>query len=94
MTKTFAALATVAALAIGSVTAPTKADAYCYGCAVGAGVVAGALLGTAIAASSNPYYGGGYYAPAPVYAGPPCGWQTQRFWNGYNWTYRRVQVCY
>jgi hypothetical protein len=36
----------------------------------GVGFAAGALLGGAIAAGSQPYYGPGpYYAPAPVYGG-------------------------
>ena len=98
MTKTFAALATAAALAVGTLAVPNTADARCYGCAVGAGVLAGALIGTAIAANSGAYYGPGpgpaYYGPAPVYASAPCYWQTQRFWNGFNWDYRRVRVCY
>jgi len=94
MTKTFAALATAAALAVGTLSVPGKADAHCYGCAVGAGVLAGALIGSAIAANSGPYYGGPtYYAPAPAYAGP-CSWQTQRYWDGFGWSFRRVQVCY
>ena len=93
MTKTLAALATAAALAVGTLAVPNKADAGCYGCAVGAGVLAGALIGSAIAANSGPYYGGGYYAPAPVYAGP-CSWQNQRYWDGFGWNFRRVRVCY
>jgi hypothetical protein len=91
MTKTLLAFATAATLAAGTLAVPSTADAHCFGCAVGAGIVAGALLGTAVAASSGPYYGGGYYAPA---YGAPCYWQTQRFWNGFNWDYRRVRVCY
>ena len=37
-----------------------------------------------------PYYGG----PAYVAADPGgCYWQRQRFWDGYAWRIRRVQVC-
>jgi hypothetical protein len=49
------------------------------------------------------YYGPGpYAAPAPYYGGPAyvaaedpygCYWQRQRFWDGYAWRIRRVQVC-
>lgn len=48
------------------------------GAGIGIGLAAGALLGGAIAAGANPYYGPGYgygygapvYAPAPVYVQP------------------------
>lgn len=66
MKKVLIALAAVATLAIGTLSAPKPADARCYGCAVGAGVVAGvaagAIVGSAIA-NSQPRY----YAPAPGY---------------------------
>ena len=66
MKKTMLALATVATMAAGTLSAPTTADARCYGCAVGAGVAAGviggAIIGGAIA-NSQPRY----YAPAPGY---------------------------
>jgi hypothetical protein len=55
MKKTMLALATVATMAVGTMSAPTTADARCYGCAVGAGVAAGviggAIIGGAIANS-------------------------------------------
>jgi hypothetical protein len=66
MKKALIALAAVAALATGILSGPTTADARCYGCGVGAGVVgglaAGAIIGSAIA-NSQPRY----YAPAPGY---------------------------
>ena len=66
MKKTMLALATAAAMAVGTLSVPTTADARCYGCAVGAGVAAGviggAIIGGAIA-NSQPRY----YAPAPGY---------------------------
>jgi hypothetical protein len=66
MKKTIFALATAATLAAGNLSAPTAANAGCYGCAVGAGVAAGviggAIIGGAIA-NSQP----GYYGPAPGY---------------------------
>jgi len=88
MKKTMLALATVATMAVGTLSVPTTADARCYGCAVGAGVAAGviggAIIGGAIA-NSQPRY----YAPAPGYvvyecygapypAGFPCGYLSRR----------------
>jgi hypothetical protein len=35
-----------------------------------------------------------YYAPAPVYVEEPaCRLVRERFWDGYGWQFRRVQVC-
>jgi hypothetical protein len=68
-------IAVAAALAGGTMSAPTTADARCYGCAVGAGIVAGAIIGGAIANSQPRYYGPGpaYYYGGPGYYGPPPG---------------------
>ena len=97
---------TAAALSVAAL--PTTADARCHGCGVAAGVVgglaAGAIIGSAIAgprAYEVPppaYYGP---APAPVYVepapeyyeGPACHIERQRFWDGYSWRHRRVEVC-
>ena len=66
MKKALVALAAVATLATATLSAPQQAEARCYGCAVGVGVVgglaAGAIIGSAIA-NSQPHY----YAPAPGY---------------------------
>ena len=66
MKKTIFALATAATLAVGTLSAPTTADARCYGCAVGAGVAAGviggAIIGGAIANSAAGLSG---YATGP-----------------------------
>ena len=66
MRKVLFAIAAAATLAASTMTAPTPAEARCYGCAVGAGVAAGviggAIIGGAIA-NSQPRY----YAPAPGY---------------------------
>ena len=93
MTKMFAALATATVLAVGTLAVPTTASAHCHGCYIGGGILAGALIGSAIAANSGPSYayGPGY---APAYAGSPCVWRRERFWDGYGWRSRRVQVCY
>jgi hypothetical protein len=100
MTRTLATFAVAASLAAGAVALPKEANATCFGCYVGAGVVGGLLLGAALA--SPPVYAAPppvYVAPAPtvVYAAPappPCYWQTQRVWTGYNWAYQRARVCY
>jgi hypothetical protein len=100
MSRTLATLAVAATLAAGAVALPKEANATCFGCYVGAGVVGGLLLGAAIA-SAPPVYAAPpppvYVVPAPVAvvaAPPPCYWQTQRVWTGYNWAYQRVRVCY
>jgi hypothetical protein len=82
---------------------PTSADARCHGCGVGAGIIgglaAGAIIGSAIANS-----GPRYVAPAPAYGPPPpayyapeygpvCHIERQRFWDGYGWRHRRIEVC-
>jgi hypothetical protein len=104
MRKTLMALAAVATLAISAVAAPAPAHAQRgLGAAVAGGIIGGAIVGGAIASSPYPYgyYGPppGYYAPGPAYYGPAyaaapgCYWQRQRFWDGYAWQIRSVQVC-
>jgi hypothetical protein len=65
MKKALIAFAAAATLATATLSAPQTAEARCYGCAVGAGVIgglaAGAIIGGAIA-NSYPRY-----APAPGY---------------------------
>ena len=33
------------------------------------------------------------YGPLAWQASSPCHWSHQRYWDGYGWTVRRVQVC-
>ncbi len=73
------ALAGAASIGLVSVAAtPTPADAWCVGCAVGAGIIgglaAGAIVGSAVA-NSPYYYPPGYYYPPPPpgYYPPPPG---------------------
>ena len=70
MKRIAVAMLAAAAIAAGTMSAPTAADARCYGCGVGAGFLAGAIIGGAIANSQQRYYGPppGYY-----YDGPPPG---------------------
>ena len=67
MHKTLIGLAAAAGLGLATVAAPAPANAYCVGCAVGAGVlggvVAGAIVGNAIANSPPPPPPPGYYPP-------------------------------
>ena len=107
MRKTIYALAAAATIAVGTLAAPTTADAQrCRGCAVGAGIIgglaAGAIIGGAIA-NSQPRY----YEPAPVYGPPPpayveppdyvdgpvCHTERQQVWDGNAYRTRRIQVC-
>src|SRR6266404_3225866 len=56
------------------------------------GLIGGALLGGALA--SRPAPPPVYYAPAPVYVEEPaCRVVRERYWDGYGWVYRRVEVC-
>jgi drug/metabolite transporter (DMT)-like permease len=96
MRRTWLALA-LAFVGVASVSAPQTAQAYCVGCAVGAGAIgglaAGAIIGSAIAAPP-PYYGPGPYYAAPP--GPGCYYTRQPVWDPMIGAYRRgprVLVC-
>ena len=88
MKKTFAALIAVATIA-GSLAATPASAQRGVGAAVVGGLIGGAIIGGAIA-SSRPAYG------EPVYvedAPPACRLVRERFWDGYEWRFRRVEVC-
>ena len=87
MKKTFAALVAVAAIAGSLATTPASAQRG-LGAAVAGGIIGGAIVGGAIA-SSRPAYGG----PVYVEEAPPCRMVRERFWDGYGWRFRRVEVC-
>jgi hypothetical protein len=108
MKKTLMAGVAVATLAVSAVAVPAPAQAQ-RGVAAGvaAGLIGGAIVGGAIASQNRYYYGPGYYGPGydgyyaggPAYVvepgyGPDCGWQRQRFWDGFAWRVRNVRVCY
>ena len=86
MKKTFAAFVAVATIA-GSLAATPASAQRGLGAAVAGGIIGGAIVGGAIA-SSHPVYVEG--PPGPP---PGCYWQRQRFWDGYAWNFRNVQVC-
>jgi hypothetical protein len=94
--KTLTTIAAALTLGIVAIATPQPAAAGNYGGAVAAGVIGGLAAGAIIgsAAASGPYYAPGYYyGPAPVYYGGGCYWTRERFWDGWNWRVRRVQVC-
>jgi hypothetical protein len=88
MKKSFAAFVAVATIVSAFAVTPASAQRG-LGAAVAGGIIGGAIVGGAIAATAPPPA----YGP-PVYVeGPPCRWVRQRFWDGYEWAFRRVQVC-
>jgi hypothetical protein len=89
MTKTISALLAVATVAGALATTPASAQRG-VAAGVAAGLIGGAIVGGAIA-SSRPAYA----APAPVYVeeAPACRMVRERFWDGYGWRFRRVEVC-
>lgn len=89
----FLAVVTIAgslATAMPSASARDRGGAIAAG--VGLGILGGAIAGAAIANSAPaPAYG---YGPGPAYVEEPaCRLVRERFWDGYNWRFRRVQVC-
>ena len=70
MHKSLVALVGAAGIGFAALAAPAPANADCFGCAVGAGVLgglfAGAVVGSAIANSPPPPPG--YYPPPPLRA--------------------------
>ena len=86
MKKTLAAFVAVATIAGSLAATPASAQRY-LGAAVAGGLIGGTIVGGAVAASR----------PAPVYveeAPPPgCRFVRERFWDGYAWRFRRVEVC-
>jgi len=86
MNKTLAALLALAMVAAFG-TSPASAQ-RALGAAIAGGIVGGAIVGGAVAASQAP--------PPPVYVAPgpgPCRWVRERYWDGYDWRFRRVQYC-
>jgi hypothetical protein len=77
----FAALALATLAVTGTIASTTQAQAKPLGWGVGAGLVGAAIVGTAIAASSNGYYDG--YRR--------CGWVRQ--FDAYGNYMGRVRTC-
>jgi hypothetical protein len=94
MGKTASAIA-AATLAAGPFLLPAPATAENGQIAAGVvgGLIGGTLLGSALA-RPVPAPPPVYYAPAPVYVEEPvCRLVRERYWDGYGWVFRRVQVC-
>ena len=108
MKRTILAVAAASVIAAGTLSAPTAANAGCYGCGVGAGVaggiIAGAIIGGAVANSQPRYYApepgyvvyGGYREPYPVAC--PGGYWARRpiafdaYGNPIRWSHARF-IC-
>jgi hypothetical protein len=101
MHKALLGLAAAASIGLASLAAPNTANAGCYGCAVGAGVLggvaAGAIIGSAIA--NNPPPPPAYYPPPPAAYYPPPPPPPPGYGPGYAqlapgcyWGHRRVWV--
>ncbi|MGA2289790.1 hypothetical protein [Bradyrhizobium sp.] len=88
MKKTLAAFVAVATIA-GSLAATPASAQRGLAAGLAGGIIGGAIVGGAIA-SSRPAYGGPVYVEE---APPPCRWVRERFWDGYSWRFRRVEVC-
>jgi len=74
---------------------PASAENGQIAAGVVGGLIGGALLGGALAARPAPPPPSVYYAPEPVYVEEPaCRLVRERYWDGYGWQFRRVQVCY
>ncbi len=84
--KSRIAAVALAALAVTGTMASTTSQAQAkplgWGWGVGAGIATAAIVGTAIAASNQPYYGG-YHR---------CGWVAQ--YNAYGQFVGNVRTCY
>jgi hypothetical protein len=87
-----------AALTVGSslaVAPRAKAEGGQIAAGVAGGLLGGMLLGGALAARPAPPPPV-YYAPPPerVYVEEPaCRMIRERYWDGYDWRFRRVEVC-
>jgi hypothetical protein len=103
MRKSLLGLAAATAVGLASLAGPSTANAGCYGCAVGAGIIggvaAGAIIGSAIANNPPPppaYYPPppppGYYPPPPGAYGPPPGPGYAQLAPGCYWAKRQVWV--
>jgi hypothetical protein len=69
--------------------APARAENGQIAAGVVGGLIGGALLGGALARPPQVYY-----APEPVYVEEPaCRLVRERYWDGYGWQFRRIQIC-
>ncbi|QQO33839.1 hypothetical protein JJC00_36035 [Bradyrhizobium diazoefficiens] len=83
--KTKIAAVALAALTVtaGVASATSSAQAKPLGWAIGAGIATAAIVGTAVAASNQPYYYGGYHH---------CGWSPR--YNAFGQYVGSIRTCY
>lgn len=83
--KTKIAAVALAALTVttGVASTTSSAQAKPLGWAIGAGIATAAIVGTAVAASNQPYYYGGYHH---------CGWSPR--YNAFGQYVGSVRTCY
>ncbi len=94
MKKSFVAFVAAATIATSLAATPASAQRG-LGAAIAGGLIGGAIVGGAIAASPPPpppYAYGAYGGPVYV-EDPGCRFVRERFWDGYDWRFRRVEVC-
>ena len=92
MFKSLTGVALAGVLAVGAVAASSQnAEARCYGCAVGAGVVGGLAAGAIIGSAFAPRYGYGYYGGGPAYGYGPAYYGGGGYYGGNAYYGRR---CY
>lgn len=89
--KTSLAATLIATTLAGAGTAVTTApaEAHCFGCAVGAGVAGGLLLGGLLSAAAEPRYQERIY----VEDAPRCTVRYRNVYDGYHWHHQRVTTC-
>ncbi|MDT3688108.1 MAG: hypothetical protein RO009_24070 [Pseudorhodoplanes sp.] len=98
MKKVFIALVAAVTLTGSVIALSSEAEASKSGRALTYGILGGVAAGALIAgaASAAPPPPPAYYAPAPTYYydEPVCRIRRERFWDGYAWRTRRVEVCH
>lgn len=98
MKKVFIALVAAATLTGSVLALSSEAEASKSGRALTYGILGGVAAGALIAGAASaapPPPPPGYYAPGPTYYydEPVCRIRRERFWDGYAWRTRRVEVC-
>ncbi len=97
MRRFLLALAGVAALGLGAVTAAEPAQAQGFSISFGTGYGHGGYGGYRPYPYYRPYrprpvyYGG--YRPYPVYYGPRCITRVTQVWDGWGYVTKRRQIC-
>jgi hypothetical protein len=98
MKKAFIALVAAVTFAGSVIALSGEAEASKSGRALTYGILGGVAAGALIAGAANaapPPPPPAYYAPAPTYYydAPACRIVRERYWDGYAWRSRRVEVC-